>query len=142
MSQLLEFIVNHWMLFSALVIIVILLILEETKGSVRGLAKVSPAQATNLINREDGVVVDTRDESSFKTGHIVGSFHLLPGELENKLSKLNKHKSKPLILVCSTGQSSVNVGVKLRKQGFEKLYVLSGGINGWRSASLPLTREK
>lgn len=143
MDQLFEFITNHWMLVAAFVVIIVLLIFEELKGSVRGLPKVSPQEVTRMINRDEALVLDVRDENAYHAGHIIGAEHVVPSQIDSKINKLQKHKEKPVIVVCQNGsQASVNIGVKLRKLGFNQLYLLTGGMQAWKQASLPLTKNK
>jgi rhodanese-related sulfurtransferase len=45
-----------------------------------------------------------------------------------------------LIVYCRTGQRAAKAGALLRKQGFERVYKLSGGILAWRGADLPVAK--
>jgi rhodanese-related sulfurtransferase len=141
MDQLIQFVVNHWLLGVALVLVIVLLVYEETKRNVRGVQQVSPQQLTNLINRENAVVVDVREANSFEQGHIISAIHIPLTKLEESINKLSKYKSKPIILVCDIGQMSPRAGAILRKQGFEKIYFLSGGIAAWQRAGLPMVKD-
>jgi rhodanese-related sulfurtransferase len=51
-------------------------------------------------------------------------------------------KSRPVVLVCKSGQSADGAAGKLRKAGFERVFVLAGGIDGWQQAGLPLARGR
>lgn len=141
MDQLIQFVVNHWLLWTALVLVIVLLVYEETKRNVKGVLQVSPQQLTNLMNRESAVVVDVREANSFEQGHIVSAIHIPLTKLEESINKLNKYKSKPIILVCDIGQMSPRAGAILRKHGFEKIYYLSGGIAAWQRAGLPMVKD-
>jgi rhodanese-related sulfurtransferase len=140
MNQLIQFIINHWLLWLALVGIIILLIFEETKRKAGGAEQVSPQQATNLINHEGGVVVDVREVDAFQNGHLTAALNLPLSDLQQNTNKLNKYKSKPIILACNDGQISGKAAVLLKKAGFTKVYALSGGIAAWQKAGLPLVK--
>lgn len=141
MNQLLPFIINHWVLWLALVAVIILLIYVEKGGNVRGVQKIAPQAAVNFINHESAKILDVREVNSFKAGHLTESINIPLSELEQNLNKLNKYKTKPIIIVCSTGQAALKAGILLNKQGFEKVYALTGGIAGWQRAGLPLTKD-
>jgi rhodanese-related sulfurtransferase len=47
-----------------------------------------------------------------------------------------------VVAVCESGASSSRAVDKLRKSGFESVYGLRGGINGWTQANLPLVTSK
>ena len=141
MDQFTQFIINHWVLCLALVAVIALLVLEEKKGSVKGVKKITPQAAINLMNHENAKVVDVRGEPSFKAGHLVGAINIPATELEKNIKKLTKFKSKPVILVCSAGQGSLKAGLVLMKQGFTDVYSLTGGVTGWQRAGLPLAKD-
>jgi rhodanese-related sulfurtransferase len=139
MQDILSFLQNHWMLTGALVIIFVLLLSVEFIRQRQGARRVSPVEATQLINRQDAVVVDLRPADVFNAGHIVGSISIPFVELENKFKKLEKFKNKPIILVCATGLESARATTELMKKGLPAL-ILAGGIRGWREADMPLTK--
>ena len=101
----------------------------------------TPAQATLLMNREDALVLDVRETGEWGAGHITGARHITLGQLDKRLSELEKFKEKPIIVVCATGNRSSSACGQLKKHGFGKVYSLGGGISAWRDASLPLTTK-
>ncbi len=141
MNQIMQFIINHWLLFLALIAIIGLIIFEEKKGGARGVAQISAQQAVNLINHENAVVIDVRDADSFQKGHLLDAININMADIENNITKLNKYKNKPIILVCNVGQASGKAGTVLKKQGFDKIYSLSGGIAAWQKDGLPLIKS-
>lgn len=141
MQDIIQFLGHHWLLTGLLVILLILLFIEEarSKGVMGG--QLSPAELVHLINRESPAVIDIRNREAFQEGHIVGAVNFPQAELEKDFSKLNKYKDRPLVIVCAMGQKAGEVAVKLKKQGFTNVRVLSGGINAWKSAQMPLVKK-
>ena len=111
------------------------------QGSPRGVRKLSPMDATRLINHEDAVIVDVRPDGEYRQGHIVNALNIPESQLSERLGKLNKYRARPIITTCRTGQVSAKAGGKLVAGGFEKVYSLNGGILAWEGASLPLTKK-
>jgi rhodanese-related sulfurtransferase len=105
-----------------------------------GGAGVSVQQATLMINRQDALVLDVRDADEFAKGHVVGSRSLPLGQLETRAGELEKHKAKPVILVCQSGARSGTAVGQLRKLGFQQVFDLSGGVIAWQQAGLPLEK--
>lgn len=101
---------------------------------------VSPAQATHLINREDAFVVDVREPGEFNAGHILGAKNVPFGSVASAGPELAKRKAKPVILYCATGDRSATAAATLRKQGFERVFNLAGGIKAWQDAGLPVEK--
>jgi len=104
-------------------------------------ANLTPAEATLLMNREDALVLNVRETGEWGAGHITGARHITLGQLDKRLSELEKFKEKPIIVVCATGNRSSSACGQLKKHGFGKVYSLGGGISAWRDASLPLTTK-
>jgi rhodanese-related sulfurtransferase len=141
MDKIIQFIINHWLLFVGLIAVIGLIIFEEKKGSIRGIAQISAQQAINLINHDNAVVIDVRDADSFQKGHLLDAININIANIETNIKKLTKYKSKPLILVCDIGQASAKTGAILKKQGFDKVYSLAGGITAWQKDGLPLVKK-
>lgn len=136
-----EFFQNNPLLCMAFLAILGGLAWTFLQGSARGVRKLSPSDVTRLINHEDAVVLDVRSDGEFRQGHIVNAMNIPDSQLSDRIDKLNKFRSRPIIATCRTGQISVKAGGKLAAHGFEKVYSLSGGILAWESASLPLTKK-
>ncbi len=141
MEQLIEFAGNHWQLFAALAVILILLA-QNLMSGLGGKGAVDPSGAIELINREDAVVVDVRPMADFSAGHIVKSINIPMNGFQNQIGQLEKHKDKPIIISCRSGAQSSVACKQLRNQGFERVYNLHGGILAWQNANLPMTRKK
>jgi len=139
LQQLIEFVVNHWLLFAALAAILALLahnLIVSGKGSV------DPLGATDLINHRDAIVVDVRAAADFAKGHVLNAHNLPMNGFKNQIGVLHKHKDRPIIVSCRSGAQSSTACRLLRKEGFSEVYNLRGGILSWQSANLPLSRKK
>ena len=137
LDQLIEFIINHYILVGLFVALLVSFFLNE--GRLGG-ATVSSSQLVTLINREEAIVLDIRDQKDFNSGHIVDAINIPFASIESRKSELEKYKSHPIIIVCKMGQHAGGVGRKLRALGFEKVQRLSGGIAEWRASSMPLVK--
>lgn len=137
MSQLFEFIIRHWMLCAALVLIVIFLLFEELRNKQGG-NRISPQTMTQLINHERAVVIDLRTKEAFSQGHVVNAISVPQTELLNNPDKIKKYQDRPVVLICDLGQGSTTVAAQLRKKGYNKIFILAGGLRSWKNAGLPL----
>lgn len=102
----------------------------------------SPVEATLLINREDAIVVDVRDQGEYAQGHIPNARHLPLADLERRSGELEKFKDRPLILCCASGARSASAVAQLKKAGFGKIYNLRGGLMEWEKAGQPISRRR
>ena len=91
--------------------------------------EVSPAQATELINRQGAQIVDVRKAADFAKGHIANSRNIPADQIQ---------RERPVILVDQTGAGSRPVARLLRGVGFQRVTILERGIVGWLQAKMPL----
>jgi rhodanese-related sulfurtransferase len=138
MELFLQFVVFKWYLFGALAVLLGLLIAHESR---KGGAALSPAQLTDLVNREEAVVIDLRDANEFRQGHIVSSINMPFGKLSERIAELERYRDRPVVVVCKMGHHSGAVAKTLKEKGFERVYRLGGGILEWQGAQLPTVRS-
>ena len=141
MDQFIEFAIKNWLLFAALVAILILLIGSEILRKIRGVNTLNPTQALQLINDEDALVLDIRNTSDYRAGHIPHARHLPLDGLKDRLGELEKFKDRPIVVYCHSGNRSPQACALLKKNGFEKVHNLGGGIGAWQNANLPVKKK-
>ncbi len=141
MPQVIEFFRNHPLLVMAFMAIVTALAWTFVAGRSKGIRRLAPNDVTRLINSEDAVVVDVRSDAEFRTGHIINALNIPENQIESNLKKLQKHRGKPIITVCKNGQLSAKAGAALKREGFENVNTLAGGLAAWEAAGLPLAKK-
>lgn len=108
---------------------------------MRGMgAKVTALQATKLINQGKTLVLDVRSTEEFATGHIRDAKNIPLKELKDRVAELEKFKARPVVVVCTKGLQSTKATSLLEKEGFEEAVSLLGGMDEWKSQSLPLAK--
>jgi rhodanese-related sulfurtransferase len=138
-ALMLEFLQKNILLVAAAVGSGAMLLWPLVRGGGGGSA-VNTLQATQLINRENALVLDVREPAAYAAGHILGAKNLPLGELEKRIEELDKHKKKPVIVACDTGTTSTRAVKVLKARGFENVVNLSGGFRAWLQASLPMEK--
>jgi len=101
---------------------------------------VNTLQATQLMNRDDALVLDLRPAADYAKGHILGARNIPLPELERRAGELDKHKAKPVIVHCGDGNRSGGGIALLRKLGFGNVVNLTGGFSAWQQAGLPVEK--
>ena len=137
MDQLIEFINNHWWLVGIWGAFLAALLWDN--GQRNG-PTVSTTEATTMINREDAVVLDIRDKTDFKSGHLVDAINIPYASLTDRMGELEAYKNRPIILVCKTGQTVSMAGKMLREKGFNAVR-MKGGMMEWNNLNLPLVKK-
>ena len=141
MERLPEFIANHLGLVSLFVAVLALLLWNIFGSSLSGLSRIGPVEVTRLMNHEKALLLDLRTATDFSSGHILSARSIPAVELENRQKELQKHKTNPIILCCNRDSDGIKAGRILKFAGYEKIYSLKGGLEAWRSANLPITRD-
>ncbi len=116
----------------------VLLLWSLFGNRLRGVNEVDTAAALQLINHKNALVLDVREQSEYDAGHVLNSRLIPLGKLKQRTGELEKHKDKPIVVVCRSGSRSATACVLLGKQGFSQTYNLAGGVLAWQKAKLPL----
>jgi rhodanese-related sulfurtransferase len=140
-STFIDFVKDQYLLSGLWVALVVMLVYSYVSPLLSKTKSVKNHQATLLINKEDAIVLDIRAAKDFKAGHIIDSRQLKPEEIrEANFAKLEKFKDRPIIVVCGRGNLASSTAAKMVKAGFNHVFVLSGGMNAWQGASLPVSK--
>lgn len=140
MQQFGEFFINHWDLFLILAITLVMLGFNLFGARLRGYQETDPMIAVQLMNHQDALFLDVREDAEVKAGLVPEALHIPLGKLNSRLSELDKYKDKPVIVGCRSGHRSARGCAILRKNGFETVYNLRGGVMAWINANLPLNK--
>jgi phage shock protein E len=112
---------------------------------------VSVTTARNMIystNYPNLVVMDVRTVTDFNNGHLLGAINVpvLPPSPFNTAALTawinspegQSHKNDEIIVYCVTGARQNVSATLLEQNGFTKVYNMTGAINAWKAAALPL----
>ena len=141
-DALIAFAAQSPILSSIFVVLTVALVYTEVARLFVGYKTVSPAQLTDLINRESALLVDVSAIAEFDKGHILGAKHVAMSQFDPENKLLAKARELPVAVVCRTGQSSSEATKRLHKAGFTRVYWLNDGLNAWIQADLPLTKSR
>jgi rhodanese-related sulfurtransferase len=137
MEQVIEFVINNYLLVIAFALALGMLLFSESKKAG---ASVSTAEAIQLINKDDAVILDIRSKKEVEGGTITNSIHIPLVDLDKRIGEIEKYKTKDVVVVCNMGQTAGSATKKLMAAGFEKVVRLKGGIVEWKAQSLPLVK--
>jgi rhodanese-related sulfurtransferase len=97
----------------------------------------SPFEATQKMNAGDAIILDVRDDSEYKSGHLLNARSMPLNKFDERLHEIEKFREKEIVLYCDNGMRSSRAIIKLKKSGFSKLHSLAGGLVAWEKANLP-----
>lgn len=143
LQEIMQFVSRNPILSLSWVALFVAVIVMTLKSRFSNVKEISRGEATLLINKENAIVVDTRNRDDFRKGHLVNAINLAASEIKNgSYGELEKHKTQPVIVVCANGLTSREPATHLIKAGFAQVYTLKDGIAGWSGENLPLARGK
>jgi rhodanese-related sulfurtransferase len=142
LQRLPEFLGNHLYLTLGFVGVLIALVATEGQRFMRGYKALTPAGVTQLVNRENALLIDVSSQQDYEKGHIPGAKHVALSQFDPENKDLAKAKDLPVAIYCRNGQTSGTAAQRLVKAGFTKVYWLEGGLAAWSEAQLPLAKGK
>ena len=110
---------------------------EEAKAAV---AALSPQEASKYKdNNPDTLFIDPRDESDIRstTGIIPGAVNLPLSTLNQNPVRLTEElssRTRTIITACQGGPMGALAAHALKKHGYDNVYFIDGGTQGWLDA--------
>ena len=141
-EELLAFAGRHPYLSLGLAGLTLAIAYTELSRLFRPYKALRPAGLTALVNRDNALVIDLSPSADFEKGHIPGSRNVAMSQFDPEKPQLASAKSLPVVLVCKAGQVAGGAAKRLRKAGFERVFVLDGGIGAWQQDGLPLAKGR
>jgi rhodanese-related sulfurtransferase len=100
--------------------------------------ELSPQQVAERIERGEIELIDVREQYEWDAGRIEGARHI---EMERLASHADEiPRDRLVVFQCRLGARSALATQAFRAAGWDA-YNLSGGIQAWRDAGLPLVPE-
>lgn len=76
-----------------------------------------------------GQLIDLREKDEFRAGHILGARNMAYTTFKEVMPSLRK--DQPIYLYDQRRSLSVRAAYKLKKAGYEHIYILKGGFQDW-----------
>lgn len=88
------------------------------------------------------VILDVRSEDEFNHGHIHGAIHFSHDTITANLIQLAKYKNNKVVVYCRSGRRAGIAEHIMAENGFNDLHHLTGDMNGWLEAKLPVVSNE
>jgi len=137
MDQYIEFVRNNPMLFMLLAVVIGMILWTEFRNLTRGFKDLTPLQVVQKMNHDEALLLDVREDAELSQGRISGAKHIPMSVLKQRVNELADFRSKPVITFCRSGNRSLQAGSLLKKNQFENVFHMKGGLIAWENAQLP-----
>tara|TARA_R110002124_G_scaffold99337_1_gene245317 strand:- start:48861 stop:49364 length:504 start_codon:yes stop_codon:yes gene_type:complete len=101
-------------------------------------------EGLRMLQVNDSVVVlDARERNEYEVSHIASAKYIGFSEFSSEeITSMIKDKNVPIIVYCSLGIRSEEIGEKLQKEGYTNVKNLYGGIFEWKNNDYPVLDPK
>lgn len=99
-------------------------------ASSPSVADVSIEEALKMWQNKEAVIIDVRTPEEYKDGHIPGVALIPIDQLPSRINEVPKDKK--VLIICRSGNRSAKGTSLLRKNGFDNVYNVTGGMLAWR----------
>lgn len=95
--------------------------------------EVTPRQVKEMLAQggEDFLLIDCRTPKEYGIARIEGALLIPLQEFSSRITELEQHRDKKIVVHCHHGIRSLRVTTALRQQGFESVMSMAGGIDVW-----------
>ncbi len=107
-------------------------IVNDAKNRVRE-TNVEEVKA-KMDRGERFILVDVREESEWKKGHITNAIYIGKGVIERDIEKKINNTEEEIILYCGGGFRSALAADNIQKMGYTNVSSMDGGYSGWLGA--------
>lgn|SRR5690349_342632 len=84
---------------------------------------------------DGATVIDVREPGEYVGGHVPGAVLVPMGQLPSRTSELDR--SRPLYVICASGNRSGAMTDYLRRAGFDA-WSVAGGTSAWARSGRPV----
>lgn len=129
-------------LLLALALMAVLAFLPRMISRYRqGAVQIMDDLSDRLNSGQDLLLLDVRSGEDYQgaLGHISVAQNIPLESLESSLSQLMPFKQKTIAIICTTERRSRKAAELLGRHGFSNVKVVTGGMQQWNKAGLPLS---
>jgi hydroxyacylglutathione hydrolase len=110
------------------------------RAESREVARIERIDVSDLVERDGDVqILDVREESEWREGHIPGSVHVPYHDIHALPEGIDPER--PVAAICASGQRSAVAASLVQRHGArEVLHVVNGGVGTWERQGHPIER--
>jgi molybdopterin/thiamine biosynthesis adenylyltransferase/rhodanese-related sulfurtransferase len=108
-----------------------------TSGELLQVPTIALADARELLDADDVVFLDVREQNEWDLGHLPNALHIPRAQVEARVEDEAPDKSKRVVVYCARGQRSRIAGQTLLARGYERVENLIDGFTEWERRGYP-----
>lgn len=93
--------------------------------------QISQEEAKEMMDTQDVIILDVREQDEYDSGHIPGAVLLPVGTIDDETAaEVIPEKESTVLVYCRSGNRSKTASSALAELGYTNIYEF-GGINTW-----------
>jgi rhodanese-related sulfurtransferase len=92
-----------------------------------------------MLQDKAALLIDVREPSEFRRGHIPGAMNIPVRSLTDNLDKISK--GRPVVLYCSSGYRTAMGVMALQMLGYSNVRGFPPSIQGWKAGGEPIVNS-
>lgn len=101
-------------------------------------ARTTPAAADQRSRDRSAILLDVRERAEWAAGHAPGAVHAPLSALLAGAELPRAAQGLPLMVICRSGHRSQQAARLLTERGAGAVVDVTGGMNAWAAAGLPV----
>lgn len=104
---------------------------ESNSSSEDNYQQISQEEAKEMMDTQDVIILDVREQNEYDSGHIPGAVLLPVGTIDEETAAEEiPEKDSTVLVYCRSGNRSKTASSALVELGYTNIYEF-GGINTW-----------
>jgi rhodanese-related sulfurtransferase len=122
--------------------ILLMLVLLSCHNQAQKREELPPQQYAEAIKKRDVQLLDCRTAEEYRSGHLEGALQADWTDRE-QFAERTRHldKARPVYVYCLSGGRSAAAADYLRRQGYDNVVNMAGGINAWKRENMPVAAD-
>ncbi|MGJ9456887.1 rhodanese-like domain-containing protein [Oceanobacillus sp. CF4.6] len=96
---------------------------------VKGISNITTKEAKDKFKEKEVQFIDVRTPGEYKGNHQKKFNNIPLSSLAGRTNELDKNKE--VVVICQSGMRSAKASRILKKQGFERVTNVKGGMSAW-----------
>ena len=109
----------------------LLLLIGCGGNSTDGYQQITQEEAKEMMDTQEVIILDVREQDEYDSGHIPGAVLLPVGTIDDTTAaQVIPEKDSTVLVYCRSGNRSKTASAALADLGYTNIYEF-GGINSW-----------
>lgn len=102
----------------------------------KGVIEIDPVVVAAWLDNGEILLVDVREEEEWAEERVPGAVLAPMSDFDART--FPREAGKRLVVMCKMGKRSEAIARKMLENGMSMVFNMTGGINGWKAADLPV----